>query len=125
MVTSYTNRAMRRRLPLSRISEMDGRPVRARTADLYRVNERSDGTSSTYEYFSEHSVAVRAVRNSYCSHVVPPRAGWRTAFWESGKPTIRWTEPHWSLPSAMQWNFDTSARARISEPKQSLLYYPH
>ena len=28
---------MRRRLPLSRISEMDGRPVRARTADLYRV----------------------------------------------------------------------------------------
>jgi len=84
MVTSYTNRAIRFWLPLSKISEMDGRPVRARTADLYRVNEHSDGTSSTYEYFSEHSVAFRAVRNSYCSHVVPTRAGWRTAFWEIG-----------------------------------------
>jgi hypothetical protein len=29
--------AMRFRLSLSRFSEMDGRPVRARTADLYRV----------------------------------------------------------------------------------------
>ena len=64
---------MRRLLLLSRINEMDGRPVRARTADLYRVNERSDGASSTYEYFSEHSVAARAVRNAYCSHVVPTR----------------------------------------------------
>jgi hypothetical protein len=79
MVTRYTNRAVRRWLPLTRISEMDGRPVRARTADLYRVNERSDGTSSTYEYSSEHSVAARAVRNAYCSHVVPTRAGWQTA----------------------------------------------
>jgi len=92
MVTSYTNRAMRRRLPLSRISEMDGRPVRARTADLYRVNERSDGASSTYEYFSEHSVAVRALRNAYCSHVVPTRAGWQTAFWNRDKrlAAVRW-----------------------------------
>ena len=29
---------MRRWQPLIRISEVDGRPVRARTADLYRVN---------------------------------------------------------------------------------------
>jgi hypothetical protein len=42
MVTSYANRAMRLWLLLGRISEMDGRPVRARTADLYRVNSESD-----------------------------------------------------------------------------------
>jgi hypothetical protein len=42
MVTNYTNPAMRSRLSLSRFSEMDGRPVRARTADLYRVNSESE-----------------------------------------------------------------------------------
>jgi hypothetical protein len=54
--------------------------VRARTADLYRVKERSNGASSSYECLSEHSVTVRAVRNSKCSFVVPTRTGWQTAF---------------------------------------------
>jgi hypothetical protein len=36
-VTSCHYRARKYRLSLSRIREMDGRPVRARTADLHRV----------------------------------------------------------------------------------------
>ena len=36
-LTSYINREIRYRLSLNRLGGIDGRPVRARTADLYRV----------------------------------------------------------------------------------------
>jgi hypothetical protein len=91
-VTNHDTNAAVAPKPGPQVVEENGRPVRARTADLYRVNERSDGASSTYEHFSEHSVAARAVRNAYCSHVVPTRAGWQTAFWNRDKRlvAVRW-----------------------------------